>query len=170
MLRPGCCLPPPYQNFWLRACGVETFSSIWFGWPMKRTISSEKSSSASKKQTLQDQCRINNSSKCSNCYGLRTFGDPALICVKFVLLYMQGRILEFRCPRQTLRKGAIYILHVLYRNFIRWKQAKFFILSGILLLREIPFHIVNRLKSFGFKLLFVYTSKVCKGPFYHICI
>jgi len=28
----------------------------------------------------QDQCRINNSSKCSNCYGPRAFGGPAVFC------------------------------------------------------------------------------------------
>ena len=56
-----------------------------------------------------DQYRINNS---SNSYG------PGLLCVKLVLYYMQGLILEFRPPRQTLRKGA-YILHMLYRNCIR---------------------------------------------------
>jgi len=36
------------------------------------------------------QYRINNSSKCSNCYGPRAFGDPTVLCVKFVLYYMQG--------------------------------------------------------------------------------
>jgi len=36
--------------------------------------------------------------------------------------------------------------------------------------RESPsFHIVNHLKSFDFKLFFVCTSKVFKGPFWHIC-
>jgi len=72
---------------------------------------------------------------------------------------MQGWILEFKCPRQTLRKVA-YILHMLYRNFIRSKQAKFFILSGILLLRESQFHTVNCLISFDFKLFFNYTLKL----------
>ena len=28
---------------------------------------------------------------------------PAVLCVKFVLYYMQGHIAEFRCPRQALR-------------------------------------------------------------------
>jgi len=36
---------------------------------------------------------------------------PAVLCVKFVLYYMQGHIAEFRCPRQALRKGS-YILHM----------------------------------------------------------
>ena len=43
---------------------------------------------------------------------------------------MQGWMLEFR---QTLRKGALgckYLLHMLYRNYIRWNQVKFFIMSG----------------------------------------
>jgi len=39
-----------------------------------------------------------------------------------------------------------YSLDMLYRNFICWNQVKFFILSGILLLRESLFHIVNCLK------------------------
>jgi len=33
------------------------------------------------------QCRINNSSNCSNCYGPRAFGSTALFCVKFVFYY-----------------------------------------------------------------------------------
>jgi len=53
------------------------------------------------------QSRINNSSKCSNCYGPRAFGDPAVRCVKFFLLYV-GWILEFGFPRQTLRKGPTF--------------------------------------------------------------
>jgi len=33
---------------------------------------------------------------------------PAVLCVKCVLYYMQGWILKFRCPRQTLRKGSYF--------------------------------------------------------------
>jgi len=33
------------------------------------------------------QCRINNSSKCSNCYGPRAFGGPAVFCNKTCLLH-----------------------------------------------------------------------------------
>jgi len=40
------------------------------------------------------------------------------------LYYMQGWMLELRCPRQTLRKGS-YSLHMLYKNIIRWKQVHF---------------------------------------------
>jgi len=47
-------------------------------------------------------------------------------------------------------------------------QFKFFILSGNLLLRESPFHIVNCLKSFDFTLFIVYTIKLLKGPLWHI--
>jgi len=35
-------------------------------------------------------CRINNSSKCSNCYGPRAFGDPAALCVKVFHHYRAG--------------------------------------------------------------------------------
>ena len=55
------------------------------------------------------------------------------------------------------KKRRRYILHILYKNFIRWKQVKFFILSGNLLLRESQFHIVHCLKSLDFELLFVYA-------------
>jgi len=51
---------------------------------------------------------------------------PVILCVKFVLYYMQGWVSECRCPwaqGQTLRK-RLYILRMLYRNFIRWKQVK----------------------------------------------
>jgi len=48
------------------------------------------------------QYRINNSGKCNNATGPALLG--VLLCVKFVLYYMQ-QWLDFRCPRQTLRKG-----------------------------------------------------------------
>jgi len=38
--------------------------------------------------TNPSQCRINNSSKCSNCYGPRVFGGPAVFCNKSYLLYI----------------------------------------------------------------------------------
>jgi len=63
---------------------------------------------------------VNNSSKCSNCYWPYAFGVLAVLCVKFVLCYMLGWILEIRCPRQTRRKQP-YVLHLLYNNFICWK-------------------------------------------------
>jgi len=55
-----------------------------------------------------NSARINSSSKCSNCYGPHAFGDPAVLCVKFVLYDIQGYRVEFRCPRKALRKGALY--------------------------------------------------------------
>jgi len=58
-----------------------------------------------------NQCRISNNSKCRNCYGPRAFGGPGVLCVKFILYYTQGNILEFRCPRQTLRTGDLYFTH-----------------------------------------------------------
>jgi len=79
----------------------------------------------------------------------------ALLCVKFIFYYMQVRILEFRCSRQTFRKEAC-ILHMLYRNFLRWKNLTFFLLPENLLLRGSPFHIANCFKSFDFK-FFLYT-------------
>jgi len=39
-----------------------------------------------------EQRRINNRSKCSNCYGPHAFGGPAVLCVKFVLYHIQGYI------------------------------------------------------------------------------
>jgi len=62
---------------------------------------------------------------------------------------MQGWTLELRCPRK-ISKRRPDILHMLYRNFIRWNQGKFFILAGNSLLRESTFYFVNCLKSFGF--------------------
>ena len=61
-------------------------------------------------------------------------------------------------------KKCPYILHMLHKNFACWKQFKFFISSGNLLLRESPFDIVNCLKLFDFTSFFVYTLKVIKGP------
>jgi len=68
----------------------------------------------------------------------------------------------------TLHEKSPYILHMLHKNFTCWKQFKFFILSGNLLLRDSPFHTVNCLKLFDFTLFFVYTLKLLKGPLWHI--
>jgi len=51
---------------------------------------------------------------------------------------------------------------MLHKNFTCWKQFKFFILSGNLLLRVSPLHIVNCLKLFNFTLFFVYSTR-CDG-------
>ena len=59
-------------------------------------------------QATCKQYRINDSSKCSNCYGTRAFGGPTVRCVQFFFYYMQGWILEFGSLRQTLRKGPIF--------------------------------------------------------------
>jgi len=56
---------------------------------------------------------------------------------------------------QVISKNCPSILRLLYRNFIRGKQVKFFILCGNLLLRESQFHIVSCSKSFDFQLFFV---------------
>jgi len=61
-----------------------------------------------------DQCRIINSSKC---YGACVFWGPAVFCVKFAVYCMQGWILEFKCPRQTLRKAALYYIHIIQKFY-----------------------------------------------------
>jgi len=38
-------------------------------------------------------------------------GSPAVLCVEFLLYYTQGYVVEFRCPRQTLKKGDLYFTH-----------------------------------------------------------
>jgi len=43
--------------------------------------------SSSNPVTRPTQCRINNSSKCSDCYGPRAFGGPAVFCNKSYLLH-----------------------------------------------------------------------------------
>jgi len=69
----------------------------------------------------------------------------------------------------TSKKGP-YMLRMLHKSFTCWKQCKFFILSGNLLLRESPFRNVNCLKLFNFTLFFVYTLKLLNGPFdTHFC-
>ena len=37
---------------------------------------------------------------------------PAVLCVKFVLQYMPGWMLELSCPSKTLKKGALYFTQV----------------------------------------------------------
>ena len=104
--------------------------------------------------------RINSSSKCSNCYG------PAVLCVKFVLYYTQGWIFELGARGKL--PGGCPIFYTCYTETFRWKQVKFFILSGNLLLRESTFQIVNFLKSFHFKFFFVYTLNLLRDPFWQI--
>jgi len=58
---------------------------------------------------------------------------------------------------------------MLLRNYIRWKQVIFFILFNSLLLRESSFRIVNCLKSFDFKMFFVYTLHLLRSPYWRIC-
>jgi len=89
------------------------------------------------------------------------FWGLAVLCVRFVLYHMQGCV----GVQGKLSERGLYILHMLYRNFIRWKQVNFFILSGNLLLHEGTFHIINCLKSFDLKLFFVYTLKLLRAPF-----
>ena len=61
-----------------------------------------------------------------------------------------------------IKNEALYFAHAI-QKLIRWKQIKLLVFSGTLLLRESPFHIINSLKSFDFKLLFVYTLKLLSG-------
>jgi len=77
---------------------------------------------------------------------------------------MQGQILGFRYPRQTLKKRTLYFMPKLYSLEARY----IFILSGNLLLREILFHIVNFLKSFDYIMFFLYILQVFRGLFLHI--
>jgi len=37
----------------------------------------------------------------------RAFGGTAVLCAKFVVYYMQECVLEFRYPKQTLRKETL---------------------------------------------------------------
>jgi len=62
----------------------------------------------------------------------------------------------------TSKKGPC-ILHVT-QIYHLLKAISIFILSGNLLLREIPFHIANCLTPVDFTLFFVYTLKLLKGP------
>ena len=51
-------------------------------------------------------------------------GGPAVLCVKFVLYDIQGYIVEFRCLRKTLRKGALYLTHDAETLFAESKFAR----------------------------------------------
>jgi len=68
------------------------------------------------------------------------------------------------CPyvcSRYIKKGPLYFTHAT-EYFTCWKQFKFFILSGNLLLRESLFDIVNCLKLFDFTLFFIYALKLLK--------
>ena len=84
--------------------------------PQSEPASRLKSASAISANACE-QCQINNSSKCSNCYGPRAFGGRAVHCLQCVLCYMQGWMLEFRCPRQILRKGTLYFTHAIQKLY-----------------------------------------------------
>ena len=43
--------------------------------------------------------------------------DPADLCVKFVLYHMQVWILEFKWPRQILRKGTLCFTHAIQKLY-----------------------------------------------------
>jgi len=61
-------------------------------------------SSSRRERMIQHQCRIDNSSKCSNCYEPR---GP--LCEMCFLLYARVGIRVYsRCPRQTFRKGPCF--------------------------------------------------------------
>jgi len=83
------------------------------------------------------------------------------VCYFMCAIYRGAWLLYLLKLRQ--RRSSYFTL-ALNKKFIRWKQVKFFILSGNLFLRESAFHIVNCLKSLDFKLLFVYTLKFLRGP------
>ena len=60
-----------------------------------------------------EQRRINNSSKCSNCYGPHAFGGPAVLCVKFVLYDIQGYIQSKNLDiQEKLSERGPYVLHM----------------------------------------------------------
>jgi len=56
--------------------------------------------------------------------GPTLLGGPAVLCVKFVLYDIQGYIADFRCPRKTLRKGALYFTHDAVTLFAESKFAR----------------------------------------------
>jgi len=41
----------------------------------------------------------------------------AVLCVEFVLRYIQGWTLESRCPRKTLKKGALYFTYAMQKLY-----------------------------------------------------
>jgi len=66
------------------------------------------------------QCRINNSSKCSNCYGARAFGGPAVLRFTFFFIICKGGYYNIGVRGKLSQRAP----HMLYKNFIRWKQVK----------------------------------------------
>ena len=103
--------------------------------------------------TQVNQCRINNRRN------VVIATSPTVLCVRFVLSYMPRWVLEFRCPRQTLRNGAIYFKHT--KTKILFVEST---LNFSFVRRKSSFHIANCLKSFDFKLFFVYTLKLLRSP------
>ena len=103
------------------------------------------------------QCRINNSSKCSNCYQPRAFGGPAVLCLKFVLYCMQRRILEFR---QTFGKAnSESILHMLCSS-----GSQTVVREGLQRGTRDPSVLVHKKKTFCFSL-----SRFV-NKFLHFCV
>jgi len=71
--------------------------------------------------------------------------------------------IRIEVPEANSEMGSIF-LHLLYRNFIRRKRAKFFNMSGYLLLRESQFQIVNFFEVISFKLFLFLHIKVVERP------
>jgi len=154
-----------YLPHYIRQCSTVSGVSHLLGKPSQwRSILCKWESSLQWPIHSWNQRRTNNSSKCSNCYGPHAFGDPAVLCVKFVLYYVQEWILEFRYLKQTLRKGTLSFIHFI-QKLCSLIANEIFILPGILRPCESPFRTVNCLKSFDFKLFFVCILKLLKGHF-----
>jgi len=85
--------------------------------------------------------------------GPALLGAPRSFVLNFFICKVW--ISDFTYPRQTFGKWALFFM--LYRNFIRWEQVEFIILSGNLLLCGSPFDTANYWKSCDFTLSFVYS-------------
>ena len=116
----------------------------------------------------QHQFRINNTvaANAAIATGPALLWAPRCFVLNFsLLLYLKAHIrIYVPEPRQTFRIGLYFFAcAIACRNFIRWKQFKFFVLSENLLLLESPFHIVNCLKSFNLKSFFAHTLNLLRA-------
>ena len=81
-----------------------------------------------------NQCRINNSSRCSNCYGPRAFGGPAVFCNKSYLLHYKivfSLRSQYFAKFATSRKRSFSIERCLRPEILVWFFLYSYVTKGI---------------------------------------
>jgi len=101
---PRCALIQPHTH--TCACNMCIIMSYVIHWQF-RLIDHNGSHKPASVLSSQ-QCRINNSSKCSNCYGPRAFGGPAVLCIEFFVIICNGGYKKLGARGKLSERGPIF--------------------------------------------------------------